>query len=535
MKRMIVLSILVTPLFIANAVTTNVWTNGSGDFLFSTAGNWSGEAVPSNGAVLSFPSGGNVTNDLSQLEVGGLAVGSSNAFVMNGEPLVIQTSAGLEGSSGDVTFNNAIELPSGEHVFKLEGELSFVGRLNGSGNIEVVCSKGKTLSFVGDKPDYTGNIWATNSVMTTKGGHQYSMTGKGNEVHVYRWKIFNNGNRLSSNLFIYENTGSTSAQGIYDYCGATGLYGNLTLMGGTRFYRNNTADAFFINGKVRLNGFLYPEIPTIGVKFAFNDVVVQSASDQGFYTTGYGVGTYTFNAAGNDFSRFDLHGGGGHVVFTKANAMPQNGYVYFSAPTSGGNAFDASLTVAGDQTCLDIRGENSAEDPNAHYFVRASETSTITMKGNWDRGFYGSLDGPLSLIWSPTADKCYRLGSATAVNTMSGTLGVTAGSMVLTAGQSYPNLSEILVDGTATLTIPAGVSINPTLTKITVGPKAHLVLEEGVSLTPDYFYVGMDKMWKNKTYTGADGVPTAKQIAQITGAGTVTPRKGRSGLALFFR
>lgn len=523
MKRMIALFSLVTPLFAANALTTNVWTNGSGDFLFNTPGNWQSGNPPTNGEFLSFPSGTCATNDIAGLEVSGLLIGTSSTFTLEGEGLFLLAEARIVKASGDLTFKNGFEFQAGDHVFEVNGALTLDGALSGPGNFEVVCEMTKTLNITPNNDSFTGDIWATNSCLTLNGYYNYYITGKDNNVHIRRMSINKNGARLHSNVFVYESTGNQNTPGIYDYCGDTGIYGDLTFYGGTRFRRSNTGNAFFVNGKLHLAANFMPQPGSTGVKFAFNDIV----SGKGFYTTGSNVsGTYTFNAAGNTFEYFELHEGGGNVVFAKPDSMPHGMYFLFGVNTG-------SLTVSGDQTCRDIRSE--AWNASRTFYVTSTVPSKITMTGNWDRNFAGALLGDLSLVWSPTSNKRYGLTSQSSVNTMTGSLEVEAGTMVLTAGQSYPDLSEIVVSGTAKMTIPAGVSINPNLKKITIGPNARLELAEGVALTPDLFYVGGEKMWAKETYTGIDGAADAKQIEQIVGAGTVTPRKGRSGLCILLK
>lgn len=526
MKRMIALFMLVIPLFAANAMTTNVWTNGSGDFLIGTSGNWENGHIPENGDYLRFPVGIAATNNLSGLEISGLEIGTSETFTLGGEQLVLQAGAGVDKASGGLTVTCPVQFEAGSHRFAVADALRLMGAISGPGNIEVVCEMTKQLEFAPGNIGFSGDIWATNSCLTTSSHRSADHTGMNNNVHVRRWIIYGNGNQLSSNLFIYEDTGSTLTPGIHDYCSSTGLKGDLSFMGqSSRFRRDNTGSAFVVKGKTALpsSGVLYPWC--IGaVKFQFDGPV----SGSRFYTTGGQTGTFTFNSSGNTFSSVECYEGGANFVFAVPDSMPHSLSFYFAVDKG-------SLSVAGDQTCLEIKDGGGNGD---NHFVTSTVPSTITMKGNWNRNFGGALLGDLSLKWSPTSaapHNTYTLTSTRNVNTMNGALIVDKGTMEVTAGQSFPNLTAIVINDGATLVLPAGVAVNPALETITLAANAHLQIEEGVALTPTLFYVDGQKMWAKETYTGVDGASGAKQIAQITGAGTVTPRKGKSGIVLILR
>ena len=140
---------------------TGTWSNGTGDGLWKTDGNWSGgTAVNASGTLAMFSrdavAGGETVTLAGQASVGGLQFSGANGYAITGGELLMNT-ANIESAApvtnviaskltatGSVCVNPA---GAGGGVMKLTGDLSGIagGLSLGSGTLEV-----KDLSFVSD-------------------------------------------------------------------------------------------------------------------------------------------------------------------------------------------------------------------------------------------------------------------------------------------------------------------------------------------------------------------------------------------------
>jgi hypothetical protein len=185
MKR-IVVGVIVSVLVGCGLVTlsptaaqaaTATWDAGGGDGLFSTATNWQGDVVPSDGDALVFPVGlqANLTNDLMSTATSIAFANTTGSYHLTGANLIIGAGGVAQSSTGaafvdvDVTINTdttAAVAGSGQLWFTGDVDLSgstlsssgggliaFTGTISGAGN---------TLDLAGSGDAYIGaNAGAT--------------------------------------------------------------------------------------------------------------------------------------------------------------------------------------------------------------------------------------------------------------------------------------------------------------------------------------------------------------------------------------
>ena len=173
------------------ATSTGVWSNGAGDGLWKTDGNWEGGAAVNGAATMAVFSkdasvGGETVTLAGQAAAGGLAFSGANGYTITGGELVLGDSAVIS-SVAPVTNEIASALTAttqvsvnpartGGGVMKLTGDLSGLagGLAVNSGTLEV-----KDLSFATDASKlvvgpgtfaYTGNAAGTLEGITLSAG-----------------------------------------------------------------------------------------------------------------------------------------------------------------------------------------------------------------------------------------------------------------------------------------------------------------------------------------------------------------------------
>lgn len=180
---------------VAHAATvTDTWTGASGDGKFSTAGNWSGNAVPATGDALVFnistlSADKTVTNDMSNLSVASLSITGTNSnsygYTIAGNNITV---GGLSDDTGgynpitadvtlssDVTVNTNLELGtySTPETLHLNGHnLSLttqngsnamdLGSVEGSGNVSTTGTNPTEVSIRDASPNWTGSLNISN-------------------------------------------------------------------------------------------------------------------------------------------------------------------------------------------------------------------------------------------------------------------------------------------------------------------------------------------------------------------------------------
>ena len=242
------------------------------------------------------------------------------------------------------------------------------------------------------------------------------------------------------------------------------------------------------------------------------------------------AGTVNFNAAGNEYTEAQFYSGNHTVLsFNTAGAMAEVNHTF--SQDAG-----AIMVTQGDQTCRRI----AANIPGVNHYVTSTVPATITIRGDYPHAFSGPWQGGLTLRWNPTWATTYTL-SAAIEHTMSGRLISDKGTLILTSGSSFPNLSGIEVASGATITIPENVTINPAMDEIVLGATASLNLATNENVTVKRLIVNGEKYWGTSfgtpiVYGGDACAVQCDRISQIKGGGTITvTARNPDGMILYVR
>ena len=530
-KIIVCFAALAAAAFIRLDAKTCTWigpVGGNGNW--SSADNWDDGAKPADGDDIVFSSGSASTNDIGEIEVANMSFASASSFEVGGEYKLSVSSGGGFDNDGPTTslkFRCPVELMGGAHTSRV-GNVRFFAVVTGPGDLY---HEGTELSFGRDMPKYTGSIFATNAVVYPQRDHEYghnSALGRSNEVHVAKLAIVKNGTwtHSSCKIYIYCNVGSTD-QSFQNFAGDIRICGPTYIGkgGGFRITPHTAAfnDTIYVNGTMILtlegNSSMTLNAPFKKMEGASTAVLY---CDQ--------AGTVNFNAAGNEYTEAQFYTGRHTVLsFNTAGAMAEVNHVF-------GQDAGAIVVTQGDQTCRRI----AANCSGVNHYVTSTVPATITIKGDYQHAFSGPWQGGLTLRWNPTWATTYTL-SAAIEHTMSGRLISDKGTLILTSGSSFPNLSGIEVASGATIKIPENVTINPVMDEIVLGATASLNLATNENVTVKRLIVNGEKYWGTSfgapiVYGGDACAVQCDRISQIKGGGTITvTARNPDGLILYVR
>lgn len=530
--RIVYVAAVVAAAFVRLDAKTCTWvgpTGGNGNW--SESSNWQDGQKPAAGDSIVFSSGAAATNDIGELEIANMNFVGGTSFEVGGtHKLSFSSGGGFDngGSTTTLAFRCPVELMEGSHTSRVNN-VWFHGVVTGSGHFY---HDGTALSFDKNMPNYTGNVYATNAVVYPQRDQQYqndSALGRNNEVHISRLVIYKNGTYThpSCKIHMYY-SGNNSTSAFHNYCGGIRLRGPTYMGTGINSFRITPHgvvfdDSLYVNGTMilALEG-------TYSMTLNAPLKKQQGASAAVLYCDQ--AGTVNFNAAGNEYTEAQFYSGRHTVLsFNTAGAMAEVNHTF--SQDAG-----AIMVTQGDQTCRRI----AATVAGVNHYVTSSVPATITIRGDYQHSFSGPWQGGLTLRWNPTWATTYTL-SAAIEHTMSGRLISDKGSLILTSGSSFPNLSGIEVASGATIKIPESVTINPEMDEIVLGDTASLNLATNENVTVKRLIVNGEKYWGTSfgtpvVYGGDACAVQCDRISQIKGGGTITvTARNPDGLILYVR
>ena len=493
--------------------------NGSG--LWSSTANWENGNKPTNGDSIVFSSGAAATNDVGDVEVAGLDFNSSAGTVFEvGGSAKLSLSGGcgfnVGGSNTSLTFKCPVELMEGAHTSAV-ASLRFSGLVTGKGDIQF---GGGSLYFGKNMPNYFGNIYATNAVVYPLNEAEYGSgaLGRSNVVHASRISILKNGMQTDQSCAVYMYNRDASKQTLMNYCGGVHFRGPTYFSAGVNF--RITPHGAVFDGPVYFSQSMILTLEgTYSMTCNAPIGLINGASNAEVYCDQAGI--VNFNSTGNTYTAANFYSRETVLSFNVSNAMARVDH----AVTQG----KGTIVVKGDQICKSICGNGG--------IVTSTVPATITMKGDYGRSFAGKWMGGLTLCWSPTWATSHTL-SAAVEHTMSGKLISEKGTLNLTAGSSFPNLSGIEVASGATIKVPANVVFNADMERIDLGATATLDLATNENVTVARLFVDGNRMGGapdgSVKYGGADCAVPCCRLSQIKGGGTITVLKPSGAVIYVF-
>lgn len=477
---------------------TYTWKGGTGSF--ATAENWTtsggAHAVPSGTTSdLAFPAGGTVT-DVGAFTVNNMSLGGA-----------VDLQFGASGGS-----------------FVVNGVISGVGSLKSTGNAAVDCKM-----YLYGNNTFTGGY--TNYGGQTVVGHNNCLgtgpaTFLGNGKPAYCLYVAKDVT-LPNDVTIGQATGSSWGGPIH------ANYRNLTFAG-TVHYQMRCASGGqscvrFTTGMTTHKGNVYLDDST-GTGFVCDGNVVfeksilptTSGKSFGFQING-GTPTVTLKGSGNALDHLKWANDAGTFVFGAKNI--------FAAPksifTGGGTATTGNFFI--DMGGFDQVVESVYDTPNklvdsALRRVSSATPAMLTMRASANRAFRGSFNGKVTLCWAPTGAYTYTIQGVE--STTSEALIVSNGTVNVTGGARFPNVSSISVSPGAALSFASGCSCSTTLKTLVLGAGAgtSFALADGGTLMVDAFYTvdaaGVrTKLPGGGTYTSADVPALGANVTVKTSAG----------------
>ncbi|MDO8512468.1 MAG: DUF2341 domain-containing protein [bacterium] len=291
-----------------------VWTNGSGDNLWSTAGNWQGGAVPtaSDIAVFNSSATGNATIDQNASVKGiniasgytGTITQSASYTVTVGTNGFTQADGVFSAGAGAITDSGTFTLSSGTFAYagsavSVTGDITITGgsitRTSGTFNSGVVTADGTTLTIAKNgatSPTFTGAFTATYPGILLNGGifngtATFTKTGSSNDAGV-GGNTFNSTSSFANSGSGYFSIAHSSAN-IYN----GDIAFTNTGTSGIIVYLNSTGNVF--NGNIIVNN-------TNGTGGAQSGVFLGRFNEQNYTGTGSLASTKTISVGGSGFS-----------------------------------------------------------------------------------------------------------------------------------------------------------------------------------------------------------------------------------------
>ena len=488
--------------------------NGSG--LWSSPSNWENGEQPTNGDRVEFSSGSASTNDIGDVEVAGLDFNSpaGTTFEVGGSAkLSISGGGGFDvgGSNTSLTFKCPVELMEGAHTSTV-ATLHFSGVVSGNGDLQY---DGSALFFGKNMPNYFGNIYATNAMVNPLYENEYGSgaLGRSNEVHVSQIRILKNGMTTdpSCAVYLYNRNGSVGNETIKNYCGGIHFKGPTYFCAGVSFRvipHGITFDGpvYFSQSMVLMLEGTYSMTCNAPIGLIDGATKAELYCDQ--------AGTVNLNSTNNTYTAANFYSNPTVLSFNVPNAMACVDHAFTQSK--------GTIIVKGDQTCKCI------SSGIGNCVVTSTVPATITMKGDYPRSFGGSWRGGLTLRWSPTWATTHTFSDAKE-HTMSGKLISDFGTLKLTSGSSFPNLSGIEVASNAVIEVPANVAFNTNMERIDLGATAKLNLATNENITVSRLFVDGKRVGGapdgSVVYGGDDCAVPCLRLSQIKGGGTITVTK----------
>ena len=491
---------------------TYTWKGGEG--AFDAAENWTtsggGHAVPSGTTSdLAFPSGGTVTG------VGSLTVNNISL-----------------GAAVDLQFG------TGGGTFTVNGVISGSGSLKSTGNAAANC-----YMYLYGNNTFTGGY--TNYGGQTVVGHNNCL-GTGAATFLGNAKpaqclFAAKGVTLPNNLTIGEATGSSWGGPI------NANYQNLTFAGTVHYkakcVASGDACVRFSTGTTTHKGNVYLDdsIPTGFVcdgNVVFEKAIVsETGKTFGFQING-GTPTATLKGSGNAIDHLKWANSDGTFVFGAKNvfATPK------SILTGGGTATTGNFFVdlgGFDQEVESVYDTQGKLVDSAVRRVYSATPALISMRASANRAFRGSFNDKVTLCWAPTGNYAYTIQGVE--STTSAGLIVSNGTVNVTDGASFPNVTSIAVSPGATLSFASGCICNTALKTLVLGSTAgtSFAVADGGTFTVDELFVvdssgNRTKQPGNATYTSTEISALGEGITVRTTAGIATyvgPNGGKWSVA----
>ena len=208
--------ILAIVLISAPAAYPQTWDNDAGTSLWNTGTNWSGNAVPSSGANVTFSSAGVGTINLDTAPTVGYLVfdSVSGTYILTNLTLTINTGISNQSTSSLQTFNNNITLNGNNTWYDAGGGMTFNGSINGQSLNETYLNGPGTITWAGGASNLrhtyvrTGStLVLTNSNASWTAGHSIQMDSANST-----FKILSNavGTVSSVHTYVGQNSGNTN-------------------------------------------------------------------------------------------------------------------------------------------------------------------------------------------------------------------------------------------------------------------------------------------------------------------------------------
>ena len=499
----------------AAGAKTCTWV-GSVDGNWSVASNWENASLPENGDTLVFASGSAATNDIGDIELKGVVFRSGGKFEIGGDGKLTFLGGSVisnDASVSAVTIFTPVVLNDGSHTSSVD-EVIFKNSISGTGHL---VHGGTKLSFTKNMPDYFGSIFATNAVIYPhrphNGVHTYdhgAALGKRNAVHAKRFSIEGNGtwfDETNTNYLYYVRaSGTDTTKTIHNYCGDVKMSGPVYFADMARVCGNGMV----FEGPVYGNEQLTFDAGSTSREVVFGNIVSNGAA--------VSVSTaciLRFKKSGNDYVSCLLNENNGQVVFEEEDAMSHKCIYSF---WNSSKALNSGLVIKkGNQRCKRI----AAGDGFVNTYVTSTVPSTITIKGDYAHAFSGRWQGGTTLLWSPTGPHKYTLSSAIEHST-NGRLVAEKGTLALTSGSAFPNLSGIEIRDAGTISIPSGVTLNPAMGEVRLSGTGTLELKDGLNVTVTNLLINGKRYWGPRVYGGTDCVVECRKVSHISGTGSIT-------------
>ncbi len=388
-------------LCVAAHATTYTWSGGGAAGDWNDSDNWTPSGVPGAGdmAALELSSALSITSDIA-LSAGTLTISNNGAVVVFTG--VISGAGGLE-LRGD----QGIEL-KGDNTFEggvfRNSFLSFVDLYheNGLGTGKFIACQG---AAAGGLPGSTPLRIHRESMTVPNDmefGHESYKSWNGS-IYLKYSASFTGAMRFKSQTRFAEIGG-----GSFEYI---------------RFKNTVTATDCLMVQNVGSRAVYYEKAP-VGGNY-FSDSV---HSPKVHFCEGGGT-IQSINVSGTSYPTYYMDAD---------DVLNSSTYIKFSS-------YRGKIDLNGHSQTIAYIYDSSIKSQSGRCVTNSSETAaTLTMKPKGNYMFGGSFDGNMSLVYSPdTAARTYTVSNC--VSTMSGTITVEKGTLLIRGGASFPNLSGLTV------------------------------------------------------------------------------------------
>ncbi len=481
-----------------------IWTGGAGNGLFSSANNWSPSGQPANGDALRFENSAAVSavNDLVGYSFSGITAAGSAAvtFQNTGNGFTLTGGIAITGSKElnlyvpvtldtDVTFNVS------------NASFYAYGPITGAGGITVV----------GGKDFYAKDAVALTNGVTVNDGRLRV------EKPTFTAPVTLNQRYISSSRYvqlIFQSSGTYAIPITLANAQGDGS----TLYAASGVYVTNTA-------QVVMGPNAYSRWRPDGVITHAGGIVVQSPfrNDMAVIFNGNNViagvplnfpnnlyfdnGVLRLAVANNKYASLKCYA---KTIYTDVPfALDPGANVTFGV----GYSANASLDLNGNDQIMNRPEIGNWSSGSSYILTSSSRPATLACRGTGNATFLGSVDGALSLLWSPTS--AYTFSVTGRVSLTTGALQVSAGTLHLAANASFPNLGGLVATNTGVLRVET-TGVNPGA-GLTLADSAQLSLPAGLGLTCLTASVDGNVLTAG-VYTASD---TIGGRAFITGEGTL--------------